>query len=68
VILRGVDFPDVTILWFTPTDQQWTAFVAILTGAAAATVFLALWRKVRRVVLGAVIAAVVVFVWARYIR
>jgi len=68
VSLPAVDFPDVTVLGWTPTDQQWTAFVAVLVGAAAAVVFLSVMRKARKVVLGAVLTAVVVFVWARYVR
>jgi hypothetical protein len=68
VSLLAVDFPDITVLGWTPTDQQWTAVIAVLAGAAAAVVFLTLWRKTRRAVLGAVVVAIAVFVWARYVR
>jgi hypothetical protein len=65
---RAIDFPDVTVLGWTPSDQQWTALVAVVAGAAAAVLFLAVWRKARRAVLGALITGAVVFIWARYIR
>lgn len=66
--VRHLDFPEISILGWTLTEQQWTAAVAVAAGALAAVVFLLLWRKARRALLGALIVAVAVFVWARYFR
>jgi hypothetical protein len=68
VSVPAIDFPDVTVLGWAPTDEQWTAFLAVLVGAAAAVLFLSIWRKARKALLGAVLTAIVVFVWARYLR
>ena len=68
MIPRVADVPDVTILGWTPSDQQWTALLAVLAGVAAALLFLTLWRKARRALIGALITAAAVFVWARYFR
>jgi hypothetical protein len=64
----AIDFPDVTVLGWTPTDEQWTALLAVLAGAAAALLFMALWRKARRALIAAAITAAVVYVWATYFR
>lgn len=63
-----LDYPDVTIWGWTPTDDQWTAGVAVLAGAAAALLLLTFVRKTRRFVLAATVTGIAVFVWVRYLR
>lgn len=66
--LPQVDYPDITILGWTPTHDQWTAGTAVLAGALAAVVLLALVRKTRKLVFAAVLTGIAVFVWARFLR
>jgi uncharacterized membrane protein YsdA (DUF1294 family) len=64
VSLRSIDFPAVTILGWTPTDDQWVAAIAVVAGAAGALVLMAGVRKTRKLVFGIVLGLAVVLVWS----
>ena len=61
---RSIDFPDVTLAGWTPTDDQWAAVIAVLAGAAGVVVLLASVRKARKLVLGIALAVASVLIWA----
>ena len=63
-----IDYPDLTILGWTPTHDQWVTGTAIVVGAAAALLAMALWRRTRKAVVMAVLAAVLLVVWWRVTR
>jgi uncharacterized membrane protein YsdA (DUF1294 family) len=63
VSLRAIDFPAVTILGWTPTDDQWVAAIAVVAGAAGALMLMAGVRKTRKLAFGIVLALAVMLVW-----
>jgi hypothetical protein len=65
VILRSVDFPDVVIWGWAPTDDQWIAAIAVLAGVAGVVLLMSAFRKARRVILGFAIAIVIALMWTR---
>lgn len=67
-MLRDVDYPDVTLLGWTPTDDQWTAAAAVAIGALAAGLVMILWRRARRAVLAAALAIAVTLAWWFLVR
>ncbi len=66
--LLTVDFPDVTILGWTPTHDQWVTATAVVVGAVVALLAMTLWRRTRKAVLVAVVAAALLAVWWRVAR
>jgi hypothetical protein len=64
----ALDPPDLTILGWTPTDDQWTAAVAVAIGAIAAVLLMAMWRRARKAVIAATLAVVLFVVWWRVLR
>jgi hypothetical protein len=58
-----LDYPDLTLLGWTPTDDQWTAAVAVVIGAAGAGLVMILSRRARRAVLAGAVALAVCLAW-----
>jgi hypothetical protein len=63
-----IDFPDVTVGGWTPTDAQWTAATAVTVGALAALLLMLAWRRTRKAVLALVISVTLLFLWIRFWR
>jgi hypothetical protein len=63
-----IDFPDVTVGGFTPTDDQWTAALAVGVGVLGTILLLAFWRRARKAVLVGVVSVTVAALWFRFTR
>ena len=63
-----VDFPDITIGGFTPTEDQWTAATALAVGIVGTLLVLALWRRARKAALAGVVSIVAAVLWIRFTR
>jgi len=64
----SVDFPDLTILGWTPTHDQWVTATAVMVGAVIALLAMTLWRRARKAVLVAVVTAALLALWWRVAR
>lgn len=67
-MVLGVDFPDLTILGWTPTHDQWVTATAVMVGAVIALLAMTLWRRTRKAVLVAVVTAALLALWWRVAR
>ena len=54
-----MDTPDLTLGWWTLTDEQFTAALAILAGIFGVVILNALARRASRVVVGLALSGVV---------
>jgi hypothetical protein len=63
-----LDFPDVTIGGFTPTDGQWTAATAVAVGVVGTLLLIAIWRRARKAFLVGLVTVAAAAAWIRFTR
>jgi hypothetical protein len=63
-----IDFPDISIGGFTPTDGQWTAATAVAVGIVGMLLLIAIWRRARMAFLLGLVTVAAAAAWIRFTR
>ena len=64
-LARMVDEPAVTILGWSPSQEQTAVALALIAGATGAIVLMLLWRRARKAILLAATTIALLIAWIR---